>query len=74
MRRKLYLAMYTLLIAALTSQATLAAGRHHSRRAACMPASASQQTRNAYGAMLPSGTESDREYWQGRGFSAPAGR
>jgi hypothetical protein len=74
MRRKLRTAMYTLLIAALTSQAASAAGRHHLRRAACVPLSASQQTRNAYGAVWPSGTESEREYWQGRGLSAPAGR
>jgi hypothetical protein len=73
MRQLLLITMCMLLIAASTSQAAIA-GRHL-RKAAHAVTPASAKLRNAYGGVTwPSAVESEREYWEGRGLSAPAGR
>ena len=75
MRKTMPIALGALLIATSTNQMASAAGRHV-RKAECASVAAAQRARNAYGAVgWPTATESEseQEYWQGRGISAPAG-
>jgi hypothetical protein len=74
MRLTLLTTTCLLLFAASTTQAAFAS-RHHVHRTACAARSVSQDKRDAYGTVAwPSASESEREYWEGHGLSAPAGR
>lgn len=74
MRKTIPIALGALLIATSTNQMASAADRYV-RKAECASLPSTQRARNAYGAVgWPAATESELEYWRGRGISAPAGR
>jgi hypothetical protein len=73
MHRTILTILGTALIAGATVQFAAAAERHHTKKAARVPAPASDQFRNSNAAWP---TQQEQPYWSrySGGYSAPAGR
>ena len=73
MRKTILTILGTALIAGATVQFVAAAERHHTRKAAPVPASTSDQFRNSNAAWP---AQQEQPYWSrySGGYSAPAGR